>query len=472
MDEDVFEREVFKKSVFREEQTLALSYVPEKLPHRTEDLKRLIHNFRGFFGRTTSPPVNVLILGKGGIGKTALAKYFAKGIRLTGRNNHVKIYTEYYNCVNFRTKSAIMREVLSNYCFQTGKGYSDDDMFKKIQSYLERENACLLLTIDEVFVLPDSDIISLVNFAETFPERTSRISLLLVSRELDWARFDTERITSRIQDRVNLKPYGRPETREILDYRRRLAFNEGAVPDDVFELIVDATFDTKNIRTGIEMFLSCGRQADGKGVSKVNAEMVRFARDQVYSTFQGELLDQFKVHELLTLQGVTHKLQDGGTYTNMEDAYKGYRKLCELRNLEPHTITTFRKNIRNLTKVRIISGQTKQIAENQRGRYMEITLLDIPAEELEQIIGKMLDRKIARGIWFEDDVNVLASNCVLNSAILKEKAPMAPKSNKLERLKSPVLLVFLGIARTIKKVSFPTVKSEKAYEEYKLVCNE
>lgn len=132
----------------------------------------------------------------------------------------------------------------------------------------------------------------------------------------------------------------------------------------------------------------------------------------------------------------------------------------------------FRKNIRNLTKVRIISGQTKQIAENQRGRYMEITLLDIPAEELEQIIGKMLDRKIARGIWFEDDVNVLASNCVLNSAILKEKAPMAPKSNKLERLKSPVLLVFLGIARTIKKVSFPTVKSEKAYEEYKLVCNE
>ncbi len=51
--------------------------------------------------------------------------------------------------------------------------------------------------------------------------------------------------------------------------------------------------------------------------------------------------------------------------------------------------------VRNLTKAKIISGQTKQIAENQRGRHMEITLLDIPAEELEQIIGKMLDRKIA-----------------------------------------------------------------------------
>src|SRR4030042_4232677 len=122
MDEDIFERELFKKSVFRNEQTLALSYVPEKLPHRTDDLKRLIHDFRGFFGNAMSPPVNVLILGKGGIGKTALAKYFEKGIRLTGRNNNVKIYTEYFNCVNFRTKSAILREVLSTHCFQTGKG--------------------------------------------------------------------------------------------------------------------------------------------------------------------------------------------------------------------------------------------------------------------------------------------------------------------------------------------------------------
>ncbi len=396
MDEDIFERELFKKSVFRDDRTLALSYVPPKLPHRSDELKRLIHNYRGFFGKERAPSANVLILGKGGIGKTALAKYFADGIRLAGRNNNVKIYTEYFNCVNFRTKSAILREVLSNYCYQTGKGYSDDETLKQIQSYLERENAYLIVTVDEVFVLTDSDIISLVNISETFPQGTSRISLILVSRELDWARFETERITSRIQDRINLKPYGRPETREILDYRRKLAFNEGVVPDDVFELIVDATVDTKNIRTGIEMFLSCGRQADAKGESEINAEMVRFGRDQVYSTFRGELLDQFKVHELLTLLGVTRKLQNTKVaYVVVEDAYNDYRAACEERNLPPHTVTTFRKNVRNLTKAKIISGQTKQIAENQRGRHMEITLLDIPAEELEQIIGKMLDRKIA-----------------------------------------------------------------------------
>ncbi len=403
MDEDIFEREVFKKSVFRDEQTLALSFVPEKLPHRTEDLRRLIQNFRGLFGQSTSTPVNVLILGKGGIGKTALAKYFAKGIRMTGRNNNVKIYTEYFNCVNYRTKSAILREVLSSHCFQTGKGYSDDETIKQIQAYLEREKAYLILTVDEVFVLTDSDIISLVNIAETFPQGTSRISLVLVSRELDWTRFETERITSRIQDRINLKPYGRPETREILDYRRRLAFKEGAVPDDVFELIVDATFDTKNIRTGIEMFLSCGRQVDGKGEGEVNAEMVRFARDQVYSTFRGELLDQFKVHELLTLQGVARKLRASkDTHVVVEEAYNDYRAACEEHNLEAHTITTFRKNIRNLTKAKVLSGQTKQIAENQRGRHMEITLLDIPAEELEQILEQMLERKITTEMDLEE----------------------------------------------------------------------
>lgn len=403
MDDDIFERELFKKSVFRNEQTLALSYVPEKLPHRTEDLKRLIQDFRGFFGNAMAPPVNVLLLGKGGIGKTALAKYFEKGIRLTGRNNNVKIYTEYFNCVNFRTKSAILREILSKFCFQTGKGFSDDETLQQIQSYLEREKAHLILTVDELFVLTDSDIISLVNIAETFPQGSSRISLILVSREVDWTRFESERITSRIQDRINLKPYDRNETREILDYRRKLAFNEGVIPDDVFDLIVEATFDTKNIRTGIEMFLSCGRQVDGKGEMEVSAEMVRFARDQVYSSFRGELLDQFKVHELLTLQGVARKLRiSKDTHVVVEEAYTDYRAACEERNVEPHTITTFRKNIRNLTKAKVLSGQTKQVAESQRGRHMEITLLDIPAEELEQILEKMLDRKISTEMDLEE----------------------------------------------------------------------
>lgn len=394
-DEDLFQKELFRRSIFRNEEALAPSFLPEKLPHRTAEVKKLIHNFRSLFNSPEAPPVNILILGKGGVGKTATTRYFTSRITLTARNHNVKLIEEYFNCVNYRTKSAILREVLSRHCFQTGKGYSDDETLKQIQAYLEREQTYMILVVDEVYMLQDTDIISLVNIAETFTQNICRISLILVSRELDWARFETERIMSRVQEKIKFEPYTREETEDILAYRRDLAFRDGVLPEDVFEFIVDATYDTKNIRHGIEMFHSSGKQADAQAEGEISVEMARQARNQVHPTFRGELLDSFKGHELLSLLGIARKLRaTGGSYVVVEDAFEDYCAACEERGVEPHTITTFRKYIRNLTKSKVLNGQTKQIAESQRGRHMEITLFDIPARELEILLEQMLANRI------------------------------------------------------------------------------
>ncbi|HMF34850.1 MAG TPA: AAA family ATPase [Candidatus Lokiarchaeia archaeon] len=395
-EDDIFQTEIYgKKSVFRNEQSLSPKFIPEKLHHRETELKTLIHNYRDLFKIEDAAAVNILILGKGGVGKTTTANYFAKGITLTARNNNVKLITEYFSCVNYRTKSAILREILSRHCFQTGKGYSDDETLKQIQAFLDRENAYLIILIDEVYHLPDADIMSLVNISETFRDENPRISVILISREQDWARFETERIVSRIQEKILFQPYNREETEDILASRRDFAFREGVMNDEVFEFIVEATFDTKNIRHGIEMFRDVGKQADAKGEDEITVEMARYARNKVHPTFRGELLDQFKGHELLSLLGVVRKLRSiDEPFVVVEDAYADYCSACEERGIEPHTITTFRKYIRNLTKSKVLNGQTKQIAESQRGRHMEITLFDIPASELETILVEMLKNKI------------------------------------------------------------------------------
>jgi len=54
---------------------------------------------------------------------------------------------------------------------------------------------------------------------------------------------------------------------------------------------------------------------------------------------------------------------------------------------------SFRKYIRQLNQLEIISSKTVRIEEAERGRHLEITLLDIPAVKLEEFLIDIFNRK-------------------------------------------------------------------------------
>ncbi len=54
---------------------------------------------------------------------------------------------------------------------------------------------------------------------------------------------------------------------------------------------------------------------------------------------------------------------------------------------------SFRKYVRQLTQLKIIASKTVRIEEATRGRHLEITLLDIPANKLAELLEEILERK-------------------------------------------------------------------------------
>jgi hypothetical protein len=64
-----------------------------------------------------------------------------------------KIVIEYFNCINFRSKSKIIRELLAKYTPGSGRGYSDDEALKLILTKLIRDQGYMLLIIDEIFLI-------------------------------------------------------------------------------------------------------------------------------------------------------------------------------------------------------------------------------------------------------------------------------------------------------------------------------
>ena len=82
-------------------------------------------------------------------------------------------------------------------------------------------------------------------------------------------------------------------------------------------------------------------------------------------------------------------------FTIVDDAYEEYQTICETYSVEPHVKMSFRKYVRELNRISVVSSKTVRIEEAERGRHLEITLLDIPAPKLEELLIEIFDRKFS-----------------------------------------------------------------------------
>jgi len=396
MDEEEFRKQFMTKSVFTQANSLDMSYVPEKVYCRDEVINNLIYNFRRILEEETQPSVNMLLLGPGGVGKTCTARYFGRNFKTIALEKGVNVFVEYYNCINFRSKSKIIRELLAKYTHGSGRGFSDDEALKLILKQLIREKGYMLLIIDEVHLLRPDEILAFLDIAETYGHQNAKLSIILISRNKDWMTIETERILSRLNEKIRLKPYNYEESKQILEYRSELAFKEYVIDDGILSMISQIVTDHENMRHGIEILRKGGLYADRENLDSVNADIIRAASNEVYPTFRGEIVDQLNDQELFALFGIARSLIiKDEPFTLVDDAFEEYQVISETYSIEPHVKMSFRKYIRTLNQLKIIASKTVRIEQAERGRHLEITLLDIPALKLEEFLIEIFNKKFS-----------------------------------------------------------------------------
>jgi len=337
------------------------------------------------------------ILGKGGVGKTCTARYFGKNFRTVAIEKDVKIFVEYFDCINFRSKSKIIRELLAKYTHGSGRGYSDDESLKLILTKLIRDNGYMLLIIDEVHLLKPDEVLAFLNIAETFGHQNAKLSILMVCRGTDWMKIENERILSRLNEKIQFKPYDFEESMKILEYRSEIALKEYVIDDELLNMVSQIVVENKNMRHGIEITRKSGLYCDKEGLEQISADIIREASDDVYPTFRADIIDDLKDQELLALHGIVRTLINNGTpFALVDDAYEEYQSICEGYSIEPHVKMSFRKYVRQLNNLKIIASKTVRIEDATRGRHLEITLLDIPATKLVELLENIFERMYSR----------------------------------------------------------------------------
>ncbi|GAG64187.1 unnamed protein product [marine sediment metagenome] len=395
MEKDYFRKKISKKSVFKDFGTLNLSYLPVKLYCRDVIIKDLIQNFRGIIEKKGVFSGNCLLIGEGGVGKTLSAKFFAKNFREIALEKNINLIVEYFDCINFRTKSKIIRTLLAKYCQISGRGFSDEEVMIKIITKLKNNEDYIFLILDEVNLIPKDDIWALLDISEAFGHYNVRLSLLLISGKHDWIKIDSVRLLSRLNRKIELTPYNFEEAKKILKYRSNIAFTDGVILENNLELIAKIVDDTKNMRHGIEILQLCGQFADKEDLIKINAEMIRKAATEVaYPSFRSNIIDKLKPQELLSLYAVVRVLvSTDNSFTIINKAYEEYKALCKFYEIEPHVKMSFRKYIRQLNTLKVLKADSIRIDNESRGRHLKITLLDVSAKKLGGYLGKILEKK-------------------------------------------------------------------------------
>ncbi len=390
MSPNIFEKKG-TSSVFRNRFTLLPEYTPEELPCRDKEIDQLVENLSILLEPSHTYAVNIAITGPPGIGKTTLTKKTLGDLKNAAITNGINLDTFYVNCHSFRTKTSIIRRIATDKFHIQGRGFSDEELLEMLAKRLEKENQRLVLALDEASMLSGKDILAFIHMNELFSSGIGRLSTIIICRRSEWSLLLSADLSGRIQDQLSLEGYTSDELKEILTYRKNLAFYDEVISEDVFDLIIEICSRTRNARHGVEILLKSGLKANAVGQGKISAELVRAAKTEVYPELRTDIFQDLKKNELVAALSIGRLLlKPGKVSTTVNESYDTFKLISEENKLKVQSIATFRICLDSLERLGIISHSVSSLPAGARGRRSKITLYDIPAQILVERVEQVL----------------------------------------------------------------------------------
>jgi archaeal cell division control protein 6 len=391
------------QSVFKDESKLDINYIPQKLPHR-ETQHRLLMEFFNFILRCPEKMTQrVILTGDVGTGKTALAQHFGANISSEANKRGIKFRFVHVNCREFRgSLSPILHRAVTvfrpNY---PARGYSAEEILSTLMQVLDEENAHMILTLDEFDSLIEKEgsdaVYKLTRLQEIRQGKPQRLSFIFIMRDLKAVEQLDESAKSTLQRSIiSLERYGKPQLVDILNDRVAMAFEYGAVPEDVVDLIAELAFtETGNARFGIELLWRAGKYADAQDAGYVEPECVRMAVSSIIPGLRRSELSGLGLHEKLFLLAVARYFKENEqAYVSLSEVEKAYAVACEEYGETPNGHTQIWNYTQYLSKLGVLRAEVS--TAETRGRTTRLSLPTIPVGELEKELTVSLQAEKGR----------------------------------------------------------------------------
>jgi cell division control protein 6 len=365
--DEVFTKFFNTEGIFKDRDVLRHDYLPERLPHREGQIKRL--------GEIVAPVLkgarcsNIFVYGKTGTGKTAVTKYVLARLEAKAREVGSPVSFCYVNCRLAGTEYRVLASLCSSLQLSVPfTGLSVGEVFERFRNGLDLAKRIMIIALDEVdaLVKARSDILlyELTRINETLTR--SKVSIIGISNDLRLKEFLDPRVLSSLsEEEIVFRPYDAAELKTILAERAKVAFREGALSEGALGLCAAlAAAEHGDARRALDLLRVAGEVAERKGASIVTEEHVREAEKLIEHNRVVEALANLTLHSKLVMLSVFHLVRANGYRAITGEIYEVYNELCGELAVAPLTQRRVSTLVNELDALGLLNAQVTSM-----GRY-------------------------------------------------------------------------------------------------------
>jgi len=380
--DNIFSKAATGRSLVKNRQVLTIDYVPEKLPFRDEEARTLAQVLSTLF--KGARPSNLLLFGKPGTGKTAVAKNVVD--RLQKKSNELKIDVTviFINAKAAGSAYKVLFEIAEDLGINKEKGkqvhftgLSMGEATDRILQYIQKKKLHFILVVDEIDSLVDKsgdDILYNFTRANQRMGKGGFITLIGISNSLTFKdKLDPRVRSSLSEEEAVFNPYTVEQLRQILHERSKLAFGEGAISEAAINLCAAmAGREHGDARKAIDLLRVAAELAEREGATKVDEKHVRAGQDRIEKDAPFVALKNAPAHHKLVIIAVI-KSKNGIT----GEVYDLYMSLCKHGEQKPLTQRRVTQIISELELLGLLS--TDIVSQGRYGRSQKIKMTIPPA---------------------------------------------------------------------------------------------
>ena len=382
--DDIFRRALTGQSLFTNRDALSSDYVPGRLPFREKQIAGI--------GEILSPvlhgsrPSNLILYGKTGTGKTAVARYVLRRLKTSAAEQGIKVNTCYANTrfagTEYRVLSTLAEEINLKIPFT---GLSVGEAFARLESTINASKSNVIVILDEIDFLVSNYGDDLVYELTRINERLtpSKVSFVGISNDLQFKELlDPRCLSSLSEEEMVFSPYTASELKIILAERATAAFCTGAVEEAAIGLCAAlAGSEHGDARRAVDLLRVAGEVAEREASSRVEEKHVRAAVQRIERDRMVEAIRSLPLHAKLVLLSILTNSASSST----GEIYQRYTKLCRRIASEPLTQRRVSGLLAELDLLGLVSANL--VSQGRYGRTRKISALT-PLDTCREILAE------------------------------------------------------------------------------------
>ncbi|NVM35858.1 MAG: AAA family ATPase [Candidatus Lokiarchaeota archaeon] len=394
---EYFEELLKRPSLFKDESKLDINYIPEKLPHRDKELSLLSQLFLGLITNPSSISRKILITGKTGIGKTATIKLFGEILEKASKKRQINVKYVHVNCRKERTSYKVLIRLIQLIDFNFPKrGYSSQDLLDILIEFLQRYNLHILIVLDELSYLINKHedlIYSLTRVNDDTLKGDQRLSIIGIVRDISCLNhLDNSTISTLQRNIIKFKKYSKNQIFDIFKYRADISLKKNVISDDIIDMISENTFNSGDIRYGLNILWRSCKIAESKNLKYIDAECIRLGTQDLLPFSALDILEYMNSQKLTFLLAIIKALDNSDKIEiSFIDALKRYYMICENSGLQPRSDSQLWNYLQEFKRENIIVSEI--ISERIKGRRAIIKIPDLSLRNLEKSTIEILNSK-------------------------------------------------------------------------------